>query len=185
MLKEALKELRIAKKFYRLDEAWSSDVQGVRQGQSKAAEREWVTKAAGRKQLGWKLSVKKGTTPVLLDKIYPSQEEAMQHAKVLKLPLGVTSTVPVYESMIAESIKQTPHLVNASTKAAISIVSDTKLFLTSMWNDPKSGVKKEYKTFNEFLKDGLQDHAEQALVEFKKMLDKSVAAEIAGTLEGK
>jgi len=80
-----------------LKEAWVSDVQGKRSGQEKASEREWVTKAGDRRLLGYKLSVRRGTNSVVLDKIYPSKEEAMQHAKILKLPLGTTSTVPVYE----------------------------------------------------------------------------------------
>lgn len=98
MLKTVLKEMKMDKKFFRIDEAWSSDVQGKRSGQEKASEQEWKKQAGERRLLGYKLSVRRGTSSVQMDKIYPSKEEAMRHAKVLKLPPDITSTVPVYES---------------------------------------------------------------------------------------
>lgn len=68
-----------------LKEAWVSDIQGVRSGQAKAAEQDWVSKAAGREQAGWAIEVRKGTNYIKLDKTYASEEEAKKAIRMLKL----------------------------------------------------------------------------------------------------
>ncbi len=85
---------------------------------------------------------------------------------------------------LEEGVKHTPLLANASIRAAVSIVTDTQSFLRTMWNDPNSGVKKNFKTFDEFVKDGLRDHTESALNEFETMLENDVWAELNERLKG-
>jgi hypothetical protein len=74
-----------------------------------------------------------------------------------------------------EDVKHTQELINASARAATTVVADTKVFLKTKWNDPKYGFKQHYKTFDDYMKDHhMQNHTKAALTEFKKMLDDDV-----------
>lgn len=80
---------------------------------------------------------------------------------------------------LKEGVKHTPELTSASIRAAVAIIADTKSYMKSVWNDPKSGAKKEFSSFDEFLKAGIRKHTDDALKEFSRMLAQEIAGDVA------